>query len=55
MFIIRFSFSSFQDYSRVGYDSYSISYSIIPDGKKRDEDDFEVPKHFTLDQAREKC
>ena len=22
MFIIRFSFSSFQDYSRVGYDSY---------------------------------
>lgn len=53
MFIIRFSFSSFQDYSRVGYDSYSISYSIIPDGKKRDEDDFEVPEHFTLDQARE--
>lgn len=53
MFIIRFSYSSFQDYSRVGYDSYSISYSIIPDGKKRDNDDFEVPEHFTLDQARE--
>lgn len=53
MFIIRFSFSSFQDYSRVGYDSHSISYSIIPDGKKRDEDDFEVPEHFTLEQARE--
>ena len=53
MFIIRFSYSVFQDYSRVGYDSYSISYSIIPDGKKRDNDDFEVPEHFTLDQARE--
>lgn len=53
MFIIRFSFSSFQDYSRVGYDSYSISYSIIPDGKKRDEDDFEVPENFTLEQAQE--
>ena len=53
MFIIRFSFSSFQDYSRVGYDSYSISYSIIPNEKKRDDDDFEVPEDFTLEQARE--
>ena len=53
MFIIRFSFSSFQDHSRVGYDSYSISYSIIPNGKKRDDDDFEVPEDFSLEQARE--
>ena len=53
MFIIRFSYSVFQDYSRVGYDSYSIYYDIIPNGKKRDNDDFEVPEHFTLEQAEQ--
>ena len=53
MYIIRFSYSVFQDYSRVGYDSCSVSHSIIPNGTKRDEDDFEAPEHFTLEQVKE--